>query len=118
MKQKTIMEITPAQKPAESLDVYNFAADLLVNRGNSTEQVKKALIDKGVEKERANTIVNELEDQIAEAKKSSAKKDILYGSLWCVGGLILTIFDTGFIFWGAIVFGGIQLIKGLINSNS
>lgn len=56
----------------------------------------------------------EIETQIHE----QAKKDILYGGLWCVGGTVATLADVGFIFWGAIVFGGIQLIKGLINLKS
>ena len=42
-------------------------------------------------------------------------KDVLYGALWCAGGIIATVADIGFIFWGAIVFGGYQLIKGLAN---
>jgi hypothetical protein len=51
-------------------------------------------------------------------KKKQANKDMLYGALWCVGGILATMSDVGAIFWGAIVFGGIQFFKGLINSQS
>jgi len=54
-------------------------------------------------------------------KKEIAKKNILYGALWCVGGLILTVATysmasrsgTYFVFWGAVIFGGFQLLKGI-----
>jgi hypothetical protein len=62
-------------------------------------------------------MIDDLEEQMREAKKSQAKKDVLWGAVWCIGGLIGTFANTGFIFWGAIIFGGIQLIKGLINLN-
>jgi hypothetical protein len=44
-----------------------------------------------------------------------ANKDMLYGALWCIGGIIATISDLGYIFWGAIVFGAIQFFRGLLN---
>jgi len=53
-----------------------------------------------------------------EERKKQANKDMLYGALWCVGGLVATMADVGFIFWGAIVFGAVQFFKGLINSQS
>lgn len=46
--------------------------------------------------------------------KEQGKKDILYGLMWFVGGAVLTAADTGFIFWGAIIFGGYQFISGLV----
>ncbi|MBI1837619.1 MAG: hypothetical protein HYR91_10195 [Flavobacteriia bacterium] len=47
--------------------------------------------------------------------KQKAKKDVIFGSLWLVGGLVFTFAEIGYIFWGAIVFGGIQLFKGISN---
>jgi len=105
--------ITP---PPISQESYNHAANLLVNHNKTSFEVKNLMIARGLSSEQATQLVNELEDQILEAKKQRAKKDMLYGALWCVGGTILTIADTGFIFWGAIVFGGIQFIRGAINS--
>jgi hypothetical protein len=53
-----------------------------------------------------------------------SKKSILYGALWCIGGLVVTIgsyssaSDGGSytIAWGAIIFGLIKFFKGLDNS--
>lgn len=42
---------------------------------------------------------------------------MLYGVLWCSGGLLLTLANVGFIFWGAILFGAIQFFRGVSNLN-
>ena len=47
--------------------------------------------------------------------KRRAKNDILWGSIWCGGGIVLTLAEIGYIYWGAIIFGGVQLIRGLVN---
>jgi hypothetical protein len=98
--------------------IYEYAVDLLVNHKKSASETKSALIDKGLDEESASIVVANLEQQIKDTKKEGANKDMLYGALWCVGGIVATISDIGFIFWGAIVFGAIQFIKGAINSLS
>lgn len=50
------------------------------------------------------------------ARRKKANSDMLYGALWCVGGIVATAANIGFIFWGAILFGGIQFFRGLTNS--
>lgn len=40
---------------------------------------------------------------------------MLYGGLWFTCGTILTIADTGFLFWDEIVFGGYQFLKGYLS---
>lgn len=45
---------------------------------------------------------------------TEAKQAMLYGTLWCVGGIIATAATDGnVLFWGAILIGGIQLISGV-----
>jgi hypothetical protein len=98
--------------------LYNFTANLLVNEKRTSEEVKTALVEKGLSEDAAYTIVNNLENEIYKAKKDRATKDMIYGALWCVGGTVATLANIGFIFWGAILFGGVQFIKGLVNSLS
>lgn len=50
-----------------------------------------------------------------DMRNDKAEKDMLYGGLWFVGGLLGTISEIGFIFWGAILFGGFQFVRGLSN---
>jgi hypothetical protein len=96
--------------------IYDYAANLLVNEKRSAIETKNALIEQGLDEESAAIVVSNLEKQIKDAKKEGANKDMLYGALWCIGGIIATAADFGFIFWGAIVFGAIQFIKGATNS--
>lgn len=52
----------------------------------------------------------------------SGAHNMLVGGLWCIGGILVTVLtydavkDTGghyIIAWGAILFGGLQFLKGL-----
>ena len=95
--------------------LYPYAANLLANGNKSGAEVERLLMLKGVEADEASAMVRETEDPIRQAKKAQAKKDMLHGGLWCIGGIALTVADIGFVFWGAILFGGIQFIKGLTN---
>lgn len=101
----------------ETIDqVYNYAVNLMVNEKKNPAETKAALITQGLDEESAGIVVSNLEEQLSDAKKERAKKDMLYGALWCVGGIVATAAHIGFIFWGAIIFGGIQFFKGLANS--
>jgi hypothetical protein len=96
--------------------LYDYAANLLVHQKMNPEDVKTSLTGKGIDQESASVIVDNLTTQIHALKKKKANNDMLYGALWCIGGTVLTLADIGYIFWGAIVFGGYQFIRGLINS--
>lgn len=95
--------------------IYNFAANLMVKEKRSAMETKDILVKEGLDEASAATVVRNLELQIYDAKKERANKDMLYGALWCIGGIIATAANIGFIFWGAIVFGCIQFIKGVTN---
>jgi hypothetical protein len=104
---------TSEQQPSDYL--YQYAANLLANGNKSGAEVERLLMLKGLGADEASAVVRELEDPIRDAKKAQAKKDMLHGGLWCIGGIALTVADVGFVFWGAILFGGIQFIKGVTN---
>lgn len=97
--------------------VYQRAANMLLHQNKNSVEVKNALMADGISAQDAAHVVNTLEEQIRDAKKTRANKDMIYGALWCVGGIVATAADIGFIFWGAIVFGAIQFFKGLINAS-
>lgn len=96
--------------------IYSYAANLMVNENKSVDETKNDLMAQGLDEESASIIVNNLQIQIGDAKKERANKDMLYGALWCVGGIVATVADFGYVFWGAILFGGIQFFKGVVNS--
>ena len=112
------METTNLESPDVANHHYNYVANLLLNENKSTNEAKKQLVAQGFSYEIAELIVENVEIELQEAKHEKARKDMVYGALWFCGGTILTLADIGFIFWGAILFGGIQFFKGLINVNS
>lgn len=69
-----------------------------------------------------STASEELEEPVAD--NSDAAKDIIVGLLWCIGGIVVTMVTynnasnggTYVIAWGAILFGGIQFLKGLFHA--
>lgn len=111
------MEPTTTNQQVETNKAYNYAASLLIHGNKSEEEVIESLKKEGLDHTSATHIVSDLQQQIDNAKKERAKKDMLYGALWCVGGTVATIANIGFIFWGAIIFGGIQFFRGLMNFN-
>ena len=110
------MEHKESENQQADDQIYDYAANLLVKENKSPSEVKKALIEEGIDEESASIIVDSLETQINKIRKEQANKDMLYGALWCVGGIVMTVSDVGPIFWGAIVFGGYQFLKGAMNS--
>lgn len=108
------MEPSPPTHQEFVSQVYEYAANLLMKVDGTTE-VEQLLRAQGLDAENARAVVHDLAGQIRAAKQAQAKKDILHGGLWCVGGTALTVADIGFIFWGAVVFGGFQFMKGVIN---
>ncbi len=61
-------------------------------------------------------------DWQSEQTKEQGKKNILWGAIWCGGGTVVTVVTysiasgggTYLVAWGAIIFGAIQLIRGLM----
>jgi len=60
----------------------------------------------------------EVVEAMAADDHEAARNDMLWGAVWCMGGIIATAADFGYIFWGAIVFGGFQLIRGISNGGA
>ncbi len=112
------MQNTEVKTPEATGQLYNYAAHLLVNENKNAFLVKEDLMSKGMDEKGADLMIETLQQQIRAAQNEGAKKDMLYGALWCVGGTVLTIADVGFIFWGAIVFGAIQFIRGAVKYNN
>jgi len=99
----------------ENQTLAPYATTLLVQQKKSPEEVIEALTQNGMEAGEADALVTNLQQQIKDAVNAKAKKDMMVGGLFCGIGTVLTIADIGFIFWGAIIFGGIQLFKGMSN---
>lgn len=72
------------------------------------------LLEQGYTEDQANSLILQAQAEIKKSAKSAAIRNIVIGALFLVGGTILTLAEIGFIFWGAIVFGGFQCVQGII----
>jgi hypothetical protein len=106
--------------------ILNEASAHYLN-GGSEQWVTDYLLEKGIDPAEAATALTAFKIQAIQAKVDHAKKEIRNGAIWCIAGLVITIgsyaavSDSGghyLICWGAVVFGGIQLIRGVINHSS
>ncbi len=100
--------------------VYKRAA-ALVKAGKSKEEVKMDLKSQGLDEESANVVTNNIFNLRQEAINEAGKKNMLYGALWCSGGIAVTALTyqaaapggTYIVAWGAIVYGAIRFFRGL-----
>jgi hypothetical protein len=106
--------------------VYEYAASM-VKAGKSREEIHADLASKGLSQESVTIVVNNIFDLRSKALQKAGKKNMLYGALWCIGGILVTAFTyqaaasspTGghyIVAWGAIIFGAIQFFRGLMQS--
>jgi hypothetical protein len=87
------------------------------NEGKSEIEIKDELVKLGLDETSAWAIVNKIDDETRELKKKAGGKNILYGALWLIGGLIATAASDGqVLFYGAIIAGLVQLITGIVQA--
>ncbi|MCB9452279.1 MAG: hypothetical protein H6672_12630 [Anaerolineaceae bacterium] len=116
---------TPPQPSTEQVvqAIYQFAAGMM-KQGTSEYRIEQALIEKGLTKEAARTVVGNLSRLRRETVRKAAQRNMMVGGAICVIGLVVTILSynaaaaspTGgryIIAWGAVIFGAIQFFRGL-----
>lgn len=106
---------------------YTEAYKLVIKQKKDVNEVDHILESKGLDESQRNSIIVSLL-QIKSDKKAkrelriaNAPSDILYGGIWCIGGITLTCLSLllsdsigiGFLFWGAIVYGIQRFVRGL-----
>ena len=92
----------------------------LCDCGFNFERTEARLMAQGVEQDAARRVIEHIGRREARRR---AKRNLIVGALWCTGGLIVTIatlhaaVSAGggkyLIAWGAVVFGAIQMFRGL-----
>lgn len=105
---------------SEQITVVATERDLLKENGDLTEKgiAAKSVITEVSSASKASDRLNRKYgnfDNVNNANDSN--NDILWGAIWCGGGIAATLADIGYIFWGAIIYGGIKLISGIVSSN-
>jgi hypothetical protein len=97
----------------DSEKAQEFVFHLIKEENKTEEEVVSTMLTYGYPEDYSRQIYTFVKNKIKQIENIPARKNMLYGALWCLGGTILTIADIGYIFWGAIVFGGIQFLKGV-----
>ena len=103
--------------------IYHFAAELM-QRGSSDRDVTSKLVAQGLDAEVAGIVVRNLRHGKSKVIRQAGQRNMLYGTLWWVGGIIVTALTyeaakeggSYIVAWGAVVFGAIQFFRGLLQA--
>src|SRR5947209_6362854 len=82
-----------AEKPTDEellQSSYYYAANSMRD-GMPTRQIVQNLVAGGLSPEAAEAVIRDLRQAVAEANKQAGRKNMLYGALWCGGGLLVTV---------------------------
>lgn len=101
--------ITP-QNITQIQTVYELGEEL-IQKGETASTIREKIIDKGYDPHSATMIIHNIYEIKNEEKKDTAKRSLLYGSLWFIGGTFLTFLGS-YIFSLAIIFASIELLQG------
>jgi hypothetical protein len=113
-------QLEPSQQ--QTVDaLYRYAAEQM-RAGVAAPQIESQLVAQGLDPSSAATVVRNLSAARTNALRAAGKKNMLYGAVWCIGGILITALTysaasqrggTYFITWGAIIFGAVQFFRGL-----
>jgi hypothetical protein len=87
-----------------------LAEKLLKKHSKTTDEVRLMLVEEGLSYEEACKIVDSFGYKSVE--KNNGNINMIFGALACIVGTALTISNTGYIYWGAIIFGLALFISG------
>ena len=93
--------------------IYNYSYNLINIENKSLDEVKFILTEKGHDENDISWVMRKF--LYKHEEKKVANNDMFYGALWCIGGIVATMANIGYVFWGAIFFGAFQFIKGASN---
>lgn len=117
-RQRNIEKAQDEASEAFIHSIWTYAFDEKKN-GTSNAEIVKGLMEKGLDEPHSALIVKTLESRAKEIL-AAHDKEILYGGIICLVGLVVTIWTytstlnggTYFVAWGAIIFGAIRFFRG------
>lgn len=100
--------------------VYSHAAELM-KEGMPAQEIKSNLVEQGLDAESADAVVSNLFAARVKQQQTQGLKNIGFGALWLVGGIVVTVATYGatsdggkyVVAWGAMLVGGVQFIQGV-----
>lgn len=98
--------------------IYNHVANYMVNENVKRDQAIQWLIDQGIHPEDAETITHYATEDLIKGQKKKGLRSIIIGSILFTIGTAITLISLkhgGYITYGAIVWGMILVIIGILN---
>jgi hypothetical protein len=100
-------------------ELIAYAAELM-QRGEPLYKIEEQLVRQGLSEESASAVITQLAGLRSTAEEAEARKNMNQGAVWFLGGVVVTIATyalasgggTYVVAWGAIIFGGIQFVRG------
>ena len=122
-------ENSPTQQEQDPNQLNERVKQMLTIEKRKPEEVVAQLVSEGVDQDSAMKLVNyaqggtggssDEEDMHYEEEDSgSGVADMAIGAVVCIGGIVATAADIGYIFYGAIIYGGIKFFAGLVKTLS
>ncbi len=126
MSDVTVQPKSDSNERVAVRQVYVAAFNALM-RGRGIDTVKQELMARGVDERSASAIANNVSGfirQFRQVVRAAGLKNAGIGALWCIGGTVVTVLTiaaaahggTFIVAWGAILFGAIQAVMGLVRS--
>jgi hypothetical protein len=125
---------TAAPQPAINDEAYAYALECLL-KGSKPRDVRRRLLDAGYTGSQADRILNTAMQyqKNSEARErmtpgsggNTGQRNMLIGGIICVIGIVVTLGTMAasagggsyVVAWGAIVFGGLQFVRGWMQTN-
>ena len=99
--------------------LFTYAAQQM-DAGVVPQQVESLLVEKGLDAESASIVGEKLTNARSDEYRRKGTRNLVAGAVWCIGGTLVTVLSMNaggtryIIAWGAIVFGAIQFVAGLV----
>ena len=106
-------------------EMLQFVTQQMVINKVSSFDTMTMLGERGVDTDTAFTAIEKVENNLKGVDRKAGRKDMLWGAIWFIGGLTVTLVTYSdasqgggryTVAYGAIIFGLIQLIRGAYNS--
>lgn len=128
----------PSSEPTDTTlhELAGYIIDCL-DHGSNPEEIRKSLVAKGLSEVDAEAVVNQVlhhysegalgqDYRDAQAMQALGRRNMAIGGFVCIVGLIVTLGSMAaasgggrfVIAWGAVIFGGIQFLRGMSQANS
>jgi len=106
-------------------EMLQFVTQQMVVNKVSSFDTMTMLGERGVDTDTAFAAIEKVENNLKGVDRKAGRKDMLWGAIWFIGGLTVTLVTYSdasqgggryTVAYGAIIFGLIQLIRGAYNS--